>query len=44
MPTTEDEQVEMVPEGTFACTRKKPVESLEGERVPGDTGDQGGEN
>jgi hypothetical protein len=32
---------EVVPEGTFAGTQKKPVEVKEGEPVPDDTGDQG---
>jgi hypothetical protein len=41
-PSSEDEQVEMVPEGTFAGTQEKPVKSREGERLPDDTGDQGG--
>jgi hypothetical protein len=41
-PASEDEQVEMAPEGTFAGTREKPVESDDGERVPDDDGDQGG--
>jgi hypothetical protein len=39
---TEDIEVEIVPEGTFAGTRKKAVEVEKGERVPEDTGDQGG--
>ncbi|MFY9984515.1 MAG: hypothetical protein WAK31_07135 [Chthoniobacterales bacterium] len=38
----EDDAIETVPEGTFAGTREKPVEVKEGERVPDDTGDQGG--
>jgi hypothetical protein len=38
----EEIEVETVPEGTFAGTRKKPIEVKEGERVPEDTGDQGG--
>ena len=41
-PASEDIEVEAIPEGTFAGTRKKPVEVKEGERVPDDTGDQGG--
>ena len=41
-PSTEDEQVEMEPEGTFAGTREKPVETKKDERAPDDTGDQGG--
>ena len=40
--STEDDQVEKVPEGTFAGTQEKPVERREGERVPDNTGDQGG--
>jgi hypothetical protein len=39
---SEDEKVEMVSEGTFAGTRKKPIEVKDGEQVPDDTGDQGG--
>jgi hypothetical protein len=39
---TEDEKIEIVPEGTFAATRKKPIEVKDGERVPDDTADQGG--
>ena len=38
----EDNEVEIVPEGTFAGTREKPAQVEEGERVAGDTGDQGG--
>ena len=34
-------KIQRVPEGTFAGTRKKPVEVKEGEPVPDDTGDQG---
>jgi hypothetical protein len=41
-PVREDAAVETVPEGTFAGTREKPVEVKEGERIPDDTGDQGG--
>jgi hypothetical protein len=41
-PVREDVALETVPEGTFAGTRKKPVEVKEGERIPDDTGDQGG--
>jgi hypothetical protein len=39
---SKDDEIEVVPEGTFAGTRKKPVEVKEGEPVPDDTGDQGG--
>jgi len=39
---SEDDEVEIVPEGTFAGTREKPVEIKEGELAPDDTGDQGG--
>ncbi len=39
---SEDDKVEIVPEGTFAGTREKPVEIRDGERTPDDTGDQGG--
>jgi len=35
-------EIETVPEGTFAGSREKPVEVKDGERVPDDTGDQGG--
>jgi hypothetical protein len=38
---TEDKEVEIIPEGTFAGTRKKKVEVEGGERVAEDTGDQG---
>ena len=38
---SKDDEIEVVPEGTFAGTRKKPVEVKEGEPVPDDTGDQG---
>jgi hypothetical protein len=37
---SEDDKIEIISEGTFAGTRKKPVEVKEGERVPDDTGDQ----
>jgi hypothetical protein len=39
---SEDEEVEIISEGTFGGTRKKPVEVEKGKRVPDDTGDQGG--
>jgi hypothetical protein len=38
---SKDDEIEVVPEGTFACTRRKPVEVKEGEPFPDDTGDQG---
>jgi hypothetical protein len=38
---SEHDEIEVVPEGTFAGTRKKPVEVKEGEPVPDDSGDQG---
>jgi hypothetical protein len=43
--SAKDIEVETIPEGTFAGTRKKPIEVDSGERVPEDTGDQaGGQN
>jgi hypothetical protein len=39
---SEDEKMETISEGTFAGTRKRPIEVKEGERVPDDTADQGG--
>jgi hypothetical protein len=39
---TEDNEVEIIPEGTFAGTLTKKVEVERGERVADDTGDQGG--
>ena len=39
---TEDVEVEIVPEGTFAGTIEKPIIVKEGEPIPEDTGDQGG--
>ena len=39
---TKDVEVEIVPEGTFAGTKEKPVLVKEGERKEEDTGDQGG--
>ena len=39
---TEDVEVEMVPEGTFAGTIQKPILVKEGEPIPEDTADQGG--
>ena len=39
---TEDVEIKMVPEGTFAGTIEKPILVKEGKSVPEDTGDQGG--
>jgi hypothetical protein len=39
---TEDAEVEIVPEGTFAGTIEKPILVKKGEPQPEDTGDQGG--
>ena len=39
---TEDVEVEMVPEGTFAGTTQKPIIVKEGKPIPGNTGDEGG--
>jgi hypothetical protein len=39
---TEANEIETIPEGTFAGTRKKRVEVEGGERDAEDTGDQGG--
>lgn len=39
---SKEDDIEVVPEGTFAGTREKPVEVKKGERVPDDTADQGG--
>jgi hypothetical protein len=39
---TEDVEIEVVPEGTFAGTREKPILVKEGEPEPEDTADQGG--
>jgi hypothetical protein len=39
---TEDVEIKIVPEGTFAGTRKKPIQVKEGEPVPEDTAEQGG--
>jgi hypothetical protein len=39
---TEDVEVEIVPEGTFAGTIEKPILVKKGEPQPEDTGDQGG--
>jgi hypothetical protein len=41
VPAAEDDEIELIPEGTFAGTRKKPVEVEGGERVAEDTGNQG---
>ena len=39
---TDEVEIEMVPEGTFAGTIDKPILVEEGEPVLEDTGDQGG--
>lgn len=39
---TEDVEIRMVPEGTFAGTIEKPILVKGGEPQPEDTGDQGG--
>jgi hypothetical protein len=39
---TEEREVKVVPEGTFAGTVEKPIFIKEGEPIPEDTGDQGG--
>jgi hypothetical protein len=39
---TEDVEVKIVPEGTFAGTIEKPILVKEAEPQPKDTGDQGG--
>ena len=39
---TEDVEIKVVPEGTFAGTREKPILVKEGEPDPEDTADQGG--
>jgi hypothetical protein len=39
---TEEVEVTIVPEGTFAGTREKPILVKKGEPQPEDTGDQGG--
>jgi len=38
---TEDVEVKMVPEGTFAGTIQKPILVKDGEPIPEDTADQG---
>jgi hypothetical protein len=38
---TEDREVKIVPEGTFAGAIEKPMLVKEGEPIPEDTGDQG---
>ena len=40
--STEDVDVKFVPEGTFGGSIEKPVIVKKGEKVPEDTGDQGG--
>ena len=39
---TEEREVKIVPEGTFAGTIEKPILVEEGKPIPEDTGDQGG--
>jgi hypothetical protein len=39
---TEDVEVKIVPEGTFAGAIDKPVLVKKGEPIPEDTGEQGG--
>jgi hypothetical protein len=39
---TEDIEVKIVPEGTFAGTTEKPILIEEGKPIPGNTGDEGG--
>ena len=39
---TEDIEVRMVPEGTFAGTIEKPILVKDGEPIPENTGDEGG--
>ena len=39
---TEDVEVKIVPEGTFAGTIEKPILVEEGEPIPENTGEQGG--
>jgi hypothetical protein len=39
---TEEVEVQIVPEGTFAGTREKPILVKNDEPEPEDTGDQGG--
>jgi hypothetical protein len=39
---TEEREVKVVPEGTFAGSIEKPILVKEGEPIPEDTGDQGG--
>jgi hypothetical protein len=39
---TENIEVRMVPEGTFAGTIEKPMLVKDGESVPDNTGDEGG--
>ena len=42
MDKTEEREVKIVPEGTFAGTIEKPILVKEGQPIPEDTGDQGG--
>lgn len=39
---TEDVEIKIVPKGTFAGTREKPILVKRGKPVSEDTGDQGG--
>jgi hypothetical protein len=39
---TEEVEIQMVPVGTFAGTKEKPILVKNGEPQPEDTGDQGG--
>ena len=39
---TEDVEVKIVPQGTFAATKEKPLLVKKGDSQPEDTGDQGG--
>lgn len=39
---TEDVEIKIVPEGTFAGTKEKPILVKKGEPEPQDTADQGG--
>jgi hypothetical protein len=42
MNKTEEREVIVVPEGTFAGAIEKPILVKEGQPIPEDTGDQGG--
>jgi hypothetical protein len=39
---TEEVEINIVPKGTFAGTREKPILVKKGKPIPEDTGDQGG--